>query len=187
MFRRRWLLLTLVVRPVAVLLLGAFLGAEYAVSQIQVAGSLLVQLDAADPTAGTAVWANTAPQTIGDFDQVGAPFVEEIAGAKGVTFNSTDVQDAYQSSVDAPDGLIGTDPTRSIEVWAYNPSVADEETLLAWGKRGGPNGTNMSFNYGTNPFFGAIGHWGFDGPDIGWNNAGGAPAAGRGEYLAFNF
>jgi hypothetical protein len=179
-----------VLHPIAVVLLGAFLGQHARGQQIQVAGNLLVELDAADPTAGTAVWANTAPQTIGDFvvpEAMGTPILEEIAGVKGVTFNSTDLQDTYQSEVDAPDGLIGADPTRSIEVWAYNPTVADEETLLAWGRRGGPNGTNMSFNYGTNAFFGAIGHWGGDGPDIGWNNAGGAPAASLWHYLAYTY
>ncbi|HVR75289.1 MAG TPA: LamG-like jellyroll fold domain-containing protein, partial [Planctomycetota bacterium] len=160
-------------------------------AQIQVAEALLVELNASDPSAGTPVWINTAPESIGDFievgDPIGLPIVEEVAGVMAVTFNSTDIHDAYQSEADAPEGIIGPDPTRSIEVWAYNPVVADEETLLAWGSRGGPDGTNMSFNYGVNPMYGAIGHWGGAGPDIGWNDGGGAPAAGQWHHLVYTY
>jgi hypothetical protein len=31
------------------------------------------------------------------------------------------------------------------------PSIADEETLISWARRGGPDGSNMSFNYGSMP------------------------------------
>ena len=34
-------------------------------AQIQVAGDLYVELDAADPSAGTDLWINTAPESIG--------------------------------------------------------------------------------------------------------------------------
>ncbi|MBI4602769.1 MAG: laminin G domain-containing protein [Planctomycetes bacterium] len=156
-------------------------------AQVEIAGSLLVDLDAEDASAGTEIWANLAPDSIGDFDRVGGPLVEEVEGVTAVTFNPTDVLDSYQSQLDAPDGLIGLDPTRSIEAWVFNPQIASEETILAWGRRGGPNGTNMSFNYGTHPLFGAIGHWGGDGPDIGWNDGGGAPPAGRWHHLVYTY
>src|SRR5690606_39718630 len=74
--------------------------------------------------------------------------------------------DAYRSLDLPPLGLVGLDPTRTIEVWAYNPTIAAEETLVSWGRRGGGAGTNMSFNYGSNELFGAVGHWDF--PDLGW-------------------
>ena len=38
--------------------------------------------------------------------------------------------------------------------------AAEPETIVAWGRRGGPDGSNMSFNYGANALFGAVGHWG---------------------------
>ncbi|MCI0637303.1 MAG: LamG domain-containing protein, partial [Actinobacteria bacterium] len=113
------------------------------------------------------------------------PILEEVAGVTAVTFNSGFDLDAYQSVEPAPDGLVGLDPTRSIEVWAYNPAIANEETLVAWGWRGGPDGSNLSFNYGTNAAFGAVGHWG--GPDIGWSDGGGAPEAGRWHHLVYTY
>jgi hypothetical protein len=147
---------------------------------VEVAGELFVSLDAGHDTAGTAEWANQG--TNGDFAMIGAPFVEELDGALGVTFNAGD---AYQNVNASPDGLVGPDPTRSIEAWVYNPTIDAEETIVAWGWRGGPAGTNMSFNYGTNGAFGAIGHW--DAPDIGWNNAGGAPRPQQWHHLAYTY
>ena len=41
---------------------------------------------------------------------------------------------------------------------------------MAWGWRGTPDGSNLSFGYGSNPNHGAMGHWG--GPDIGWDGGG---------------
>jgi hypothetical protein len=88
--------------------------------------------------------------------------------------------------VPAPAGLIGTDPTRTIEVWAFNPAIADEETMVAWSRRGGPDGSNVSFNYGQNGAFGAVGHWGA--PDIGWNNvAGNAPPRAKWHHLVYTY
>ncbi len=49
-----------------------------------------------------------------------------------------------------------------------NPSIASEETIVSWGKRGGPEGTNMAFNYGNDGRYGAVGHWGGDTFDVGW-------------------
>jgi hypothetical protein len=39
----------------------------------------------------------------------------------------------------------------------------------------------MSFNYGSNGGYGAVGHWG---EDVGWN---GAPAPGAWHYLAYTY
>ena len=85
----------------------------------------------------------------------------------------------------APEGLTGPDPSATIEVWAINDTIADEETLVSWGKRGGPDGTNMSFNYGRNGSYGAVGHWGA--PDLGWKNEGGAPEAKQWHHLVYTF
>jgi len=153
--------------------------------ELAIAGELFVNLDASDPTAGEDTWENKG--TLGDFVRVGDPVREEVAGITAVTFNRGVLGDAYQCVDNAPDGLVGKDPTRTIEVWAFNPDIAVEETLVAWGKRGGPNGTNMSFNYGTDGRWGAVGHWGGDGPDLGWNDAGGAPTAGQWHHLVYTY
>jgi MYXO-CTERM domain-containing protein len=147
-------------------------------------GTMFVDLNAADPTAGAALWHNAG--TIGDFAKVGIPSVVMRDGAQGVLFNATGTLDSYESLGSAPAGLVGLNPSRTIEAWVWNPSFPDEETIVSWGHRGGPDGTNMSFNYGGNAAFGALGQWG-PGPDIGWNVPGGAPAAGQWHYLAYTF
>ena len=92
--------------------------------------------------------------------------------------------------VSAPEGLVDFDPTRTIEVWAINPRIASEETLVSWGKRGGPDGTNMAFNYGNHGNFGAVGHWGGGGPDVGWVDndfTAGAPEANLWHHLVYTY
>ena len=157
---------------------------------IEVAGELFVDLNASDPSAGTATWVNAG--TLGDFEEVGDPTVGTVGplSSPAVTFNGAD--DVYTSVNVAPAGLVGTDPTRTIEAWVFNPEVASEETVVSWGKRGGPDGTNMSFNYGNHGNFGAVGHWGGGGPDMGWvNNApdhtAGAPEAGQWHHLVYSY
>ncbi len=60
------------------------------------------------------------------------------------------------------------DGARSVEAWVLNPEVGSEETVVAWGSRGG-DGTNSSFNHGSSGSFGAFGGWSDD-FDIGWAN-----------------
>jgi hypothetical protein len=88
--------------------------------------------------------------------------------------------------ITAPAAITGENPTHSIEVWALNPDLAGEETLVSWGHRGGaPDGSNVSFNYGSDFRWGAVGHWGNQ--DIGWNNLGGGPAAGHWHHLVYTY
>lgn len=144
--------------------------------------AVLVNLDAtALPLGPLPTWTNTGI-TSGDFTATGSPTVANVAGIKAVTFANG--ADFYSGPV-APSSLAGVNPNRTIEVWAYNPDIVGEETLVAWGRRGGGDGTNLAFNYGNNSAFGAVGHWG--GADLGWNNAGGAPAAGVWHYLVYTY
>ena len=73
------------------------------------------------------------------------PMVATEGGTKGIRFDGSDFMqlvDAAGGTLLPPsDGLVGVDPTRSIEVWVLNPDVANEETMVSWGKRGGPDGT----------------------------------------------
>ena len=84
-----------------------------------------------------------------------APSVVTIDGVKGVSFDGT----SYLEGPESPSSIDGNSP-RSIQAWVYNPEALPEETVMSWGKRGGPNGTNMAFNHGTHNAYGAIGHWG---------------------------
>ena len=157
------------------------------VGDIEVAGELLVSLDAADPTAGEEFWENQG--TLDDFQIIGSPVVAIRDFGIGVSFNEDGRSgDSYESLDDAPEAILGPGPTRTIEMWVWNgPNMVGEETLLSWGRRGGPDGSNMAFNYGTHNLFGAVGHWGGNGPDLGWNNGGGAPAPEEWHHLVYTF
>src|SRR5690606_5542759 len=74
--------------------------------------------------------------------------------------------------------------------WAYNGHLRGEESLVTWGQRGGPDGTNVSFNYGNDSRWGAMGHWG--NPDMGWGPQDGGdnsltPEAGKWHHLVYTY
>jgi len=130
---------------------------------IVVAGELLVDLDATQTTAGTGSWQNLG--SLGPFARIGAPLRDTYQGVTAVWFDGA--ADAYEGPDSVP--TIEGSSDRSIEVWVCNPVVeSGEETMLSWSDRGGPEGTNLTFNYGSNGSFGAVGHWGS--PDIGWTS-----------------
>ena len=175
----------------ATIALLGLLGALWArdARAIEVAGQLFVELDARDldPSGTNEVWTNRAPDpsAAGNFVKVGDPIVAEIGGVQCVDLNRFGpAGDSYQSELPAPAGLVGLDPTRTIEVWAYNPQIAAEDTILSWGKRGGPDGSNMAFNYGYWWQYGAVGHWNLDFQDIGW---GAVPVAGQWHHLVYTY
>ncbi|HKX60817.1 MAG TPA: lamin tail domain-containing protein, partial [Verrucomicrobiae bacterium] len=183
--------------PLVTAALAALGFVSAAQGQLQVAGTLFVDVDATQMPLGPT---NAVPNvgTLGGlFQAIGGgangPVIAEASGggARGIRFDGDDYMQLVNvlngARIAPPAGLVGLNPTRSIEVWAFNPTIADEETLLSWGRRGGPDGSNMSFNYGLNALFGAVGHWGGAGPDLGWNNAGGAPAAGQWHHLAYTY
>ncbi|MBX3745946.1 MAG: hypothetical protein KF833_11625 [Verrucomicrobiae bacterium] len=164
-----------------------------ATAQVQSAGELFVSIDATSLPEGPLPSIPNAGTLGGLFEATGGegtiPTVAFAGGTKGIRFDGTQFLQLVESAggpvIWAPDGLVGEDPTRSIEVWVLNPSVAGEETLVSWGHRGGPDGSNMSFNYGSDFRWGAVGHWGGDGPDLGWNNDGGSPEANRWHHLVY--
>jgi len=150
---------------------------------IQVAEELLVDLRAGDLEYGTGATTWTNHGSLDDFAAMGAPLVEDVDGRRAVTFfESTD----YFAGPESTDGIHG-DGTRSIEVWVYNGAdLVDEETMVSWGRRGGGDGTNMSFNYGGHDTWGAVGHWGS--PDMPWSgDHAPAPAAENWWYLVYTF
>ncbi len=121
--------------------------------------AVLVNLDAAALTPGNlATWPNTGTAT-GDFASSGTaqPVVQTVGLVQAVTFNGGA---NFMTGPAAPATVTGTTKARSVEAWAYNPTIQDEETMIAWGRRGGPDGTDMSFGYGANAVFGAVGQWG---------------------------
>ena len=147
-----------------------------AAGQIQTAGDLLVNLRADNSTAGTAAWGNSG--TLGGaFAEVGDAEVTTIGGVPYVAF---DPNEAYRGPT-APADVTGSGD-RSIEAWVRNPALSGEDTLAAWGHRGGPDASNLAFNFGSNATFGAVGHWGA--PDMGWN---GSPPADTLHHLVYTY
>ena len=128
-------------------------------AQIQKAGALLVSVDATAAALGP-VLSITNTGTLGGVVvatglDTERPEVRVVGGTKGMNFDGTDflqladVPGPLRSLIPPPAGIVGESPTRSIEAWALNPEVAGEETLVSWGKRGGPDGSNVSFGYGS--------------------------------------
>ena len=149
--------------------------------QVIVRGTNLVELRAGDPSAGTANWANSGSLG-GSFTEVGDASVSTInVAAYGlVPLVNFDPNEAYRGPT-APTSITGNG-TRSIEVWMQNPTLATEDTMVAWGHRGGPDATNLAFNDGSNTTFGAVGHWAS--ADMGWN---GTPTAGDLHHLVYTY
>lgn len=156
----------------------------------------VVNLDASSlPEGSLGSWNNTGTAG-GTFNSAGtaAPTVTTVNGVRAVQFNNAEgavpASEFFVSDFTSP---ITGGASRTIEVWAFNPSVGQEETLVHNGQRGGPNGTNNSFNYGNDNRWGAHGAWGE--PDMGWDGtpASGAgtgdtaPAAGQWHHLVYTY
>ncbi len=147
---------------------------------VEAAGTLYVDLRATDPSAGAATWVNNG--TLGNFTRVGSPAATTIGGVPAVFFTGSD--QAYTSVNNTVADIEGSSG-RSIEVWAYNPSLADEETIVSWAYRGGsPDGSQMAFNFGSNGTWGAVTHWG-GGYDTGWGAAN--PSANAWHHLVYSY
>lgn len=142
-----------------------------------IAGSLLVDLQASEATgAGTAAWANAG--SLGPFSRTGTPaLVTNVAGTglPGVQFNGS--SDAYISDANTTAGVEGNSD-RSIEVWAYNPTLAAEEGMVSWGRRGATR-TNLSLNYGNSGSWGGVTHFS---DDLAWGTV---PSAGAWHHLVY--
>jgi len=171
-------------------------------AQVQVAGDLLVNVDATTLPVGPVTSVTNNGTLGGAFEAIGGgannPSVQVVSGngTPGLKFDGND----FMQHVVAPGGalipadptLTGPNPTCSIEAWVLNPDISDEETIVSWGKRGGPDGSNMAFGYGWDDRWGAVGHWGA--PDIGWDpccdsgtDPQGVPKSGVWHLLAYTY
>ncbi|HIL55080.1 MAG TPA: hypothetical protein EYG40_08585, partial [Verrucomicrobia bacterium] len=102
--------------------------------------------------------------------------VTEVDGVKAITLQ----EDWYVGPASTP---LAGDADRSLEAWVHNPAIATEETIVAWGRRGGPDASNWSMLYGNHNTWGALGGWGGS-ADMPFVPGGGAPAAGEWHHLA---
>jgi len=124
-------------------------------------GTVEVDVRAIDLPAGAVnSWTNegSAGGTFTPFTTA-APTAGPSTDSNGLTYEAVNFNGstALTSSFNAPADLTGNS-ARSIEVWVLNPTIDNgEETMVSWAHRGGPDGTNESFSYGSNY---AVGEWG---------------------------
>ena len=138
------------------------------------AGELLIDVSTHGELEGSSP--QTLPNTgsvTGDFTLVNEagqpdPVIEVVDGISGIHLNrELAFQNVYQGPT-TPESLTAPEATRSIEVWGHNPSGGTgEEMMVGWGRRGGGDGTNVSFGWTDQGAFGAVGQWG-GGPDVPW-------------------
>jgi len=143
------------------------------------AGALYVDLRAAHPSASTATWTNLG--TLGHFTRFGSPVLAiNVAGTgiPGILFSGS--AQAY-TGPNSPGDIDGSGD-RSVEVWAYNPSLVAEETMVSWGHRG-TDGRNVGFNFGNNGTWGALTHFG-GAYDVGWGTP---PTANAWHHLVYTY
>jgi len=118
----------------------------------------------------------------GDFTaEVDTPSVTEVDGVKAVTLDGTN--DWYVG----PTSPLTGNADRTVETWVFNPDFPGEETIVAWGRRGGPDSTNWSMNYGNHNTWGALGGWGGSGDMAFVAGQTGAPEAGKWHHLALTY
>src|SRR6185436_1107855 len=172
-------------------------------AQVQSAGAMLVSIDATATAPGTLPNIPNAG-TLGGFLEArgGGTTVPIVAnvhgnGTRGIQCDGGQYMQLVASlgagPMAPPAGIVGANPDFSIEAWVMNPTLQDEETVVSWGKRGGPDGSNCSFNYGYDAAWGAMGHWG--GADMGWDSASaasgvyapGSPTPGVWHHLVYTF
>jgi hypothetical protein len=176
---------------------GALQSAASSPAEMKAVGALAaegpVEVDvraAAYPSGTTSTIANAGNQG-GVFNAVGGAItVGPVADANGTTYQAFQFNGANSasSSFNSPADLNGNS-SRSIELWVDNPTIDNnEESMVSWAHRGGnPDGSNMSFSYGS--AYG-VGLWGGE-YDLQWTNTApgvtgtGAPAANTWHYLVF--
>ena len=126
---------------------------------LDVADSLLVDLDAADFTSGAEKWQQHKPMTgiTGDFLAKGSPTRQTVGGATSVVF---DGDGDYFIGPITTAALHAPGARHSVEVWVFQGNVRDQESVVSWGKRLGPDLSFAGFRYGADPDFGAIARWG---------------------------
>ena len=162
--------------------LGTVYGADVTAAAIaqQIAGDLLVSLNAKQASAGTATWNNLA--LLGNFTGNGAPVVApdvQHTGIPGVFFNG--VSDNYIGPPATAD-MSGND-NRTIEAWVFNPGLGESDDVVSLGIEGTNTLTTLAYNNSlTN---GAFRHGG------GTNDAGypatGFPALGKWHHLVYTY
>src|SRR5438105_4703820 len=162
----------------------------FAHGQLQTAGTVFINVDATTLSPG-ALPVNdiaNAGSLGGLFESTNTSFVAPAGGVNALVLSGTNYLRLMAAHAGAlippPTGLVGTNATCSIEAWAFNPQVAGDESMIAWGAR--VAGQNMAFEYGNGTSGGAQ-HNG-TGFDIPWDPiAGGSPLNNYWHHLVYTY
>ena len=149
------------------------------------AGTLYVDLRASmaandSPTTFT-TWTNLG-SSVGNFIKSGSPvYSNNVAGTgiAGVFFDGTAAR--YSSPAMSIADITGAGD-RTLEVWAYNPGIAAEETMVSLGDRSGTR-KDCAFNFGNAAGWGAVTHFNDDVP---WGGRG-TPTANAWHHLVYTY
>lgn len=139
----------------------------------------LINLDATTnyPLGSLVVWTNTG-RLPGNFtNENGGGSISTVQSINGLTMPGL-------SSYAGPAATFLTGNANfTVEAWVYNPTIADEEAIIGWGRRGGGTGTMSAFTDGSNGTWGAMTHWA---ADLSWNNSNVRTPV-RWKYLAYTY
>lgn len=128
--------------------------------------ALLVDLDAtALPEGPLPVWRNNGSLGGNFTAEIDVPVVRTVSGVKGVVLDG--VNDWYVGP--ATPAAVNGNGNRTVIAWLHNPAVDFEETVVGWGRRGGPDGTLSACFHGNHDIWGGFGGWGA--ADVGWTNS----------------
>lgn len=133
---------------------------------VEIAGSLLIDLEASDYNTVDGLWPQNSLTGIqGSFAKqpTGTPKLETIAGATALVF---DGDGDFLTGPNSTSALHAAGATHSVEYWAFQGQIRPEEAVLSWSRREGPDGTFAGFRYASNNAYGAAARWG--GPDMGF-------------------
>ncbi len=166
---------------------AALVTCSSSVRGVEVAGDLLIHLEAEDYNPEQLVWPQAGQTGIpGDFFSAQNPQLYPVDGVPAV------VMDGRGEFFEGPlttEALHGQNVSHSVEMWVYQGNARREEAVISWSRRDGTDGTHAGFRYGSDARWGAAARWGP--PDMGFNPPTGAndlaevPALGQWHHLVF--
>ncbi|HLP78068.1 MAG TPA: glycosyl hydrolase [Candidatus Paceibacterota bacterium] len=160
--------------------------------QVQVAGTLLVNIDPSASPLGPISWVANSGSQGGVFEATGLattslPVVINVGGGtKGIMFDGNNFMQHVASPGGAkrtlPAALAPANAPYSIECWVVNPTTFsfDAETMVYWGVRN-TAGAHTAFSYSANAGQGAMDHWG---NNMNWFSL---PGLGAWHHLVYTF
>ena len=170
-----------------------------AFGQIQIAGSLLVDVDATAQPVGSYSYLTNNGSMGGVFVPTNGLLFGVTNSIVAIGGNGTHgvLLDGYTNSLrhvssavggtnywltTAAPGLAGSNPDFSVEAWMYKATINDETGPVAWGNRN-VSGANVSCNWGRNTGWGGF-SWQGGGYDHGWASV---PMPGAWHHLVWTY